>query len=125
MTENILPPLDLPALRRQMVTASRPVPLVIRTGCAKGRSRPLEWCKLPCLSSNGLAGERVEVRRLTGVIFAVPTVGRDLPVTVSGNGLQFLRWQFGLPRAIIAEQGVEQVGNPAHDGDSVRLVVRG
>ena len=85
----------------------------------------MKWCNLPCLTSNGLTGERVDVWRLMGVIFAVPTVGRDLPVAVSPNGLQFSPWQFGPPRAIIAEQGVEQVGNPAHDGDSVRIAVRG
>ena len=90
-----------------------------------GSFRPLKLCRLPCLTSLGLTAERVDVRRLTVVIIAVPTVGRDLPVAVSRNRLLFSPWQFSLPRAIMAELGVEQVGNLAHEGDPVRLVVRG
>ena len=60
-----------------------------------------------------------------GVIVAVPMVGRDFLVAVALNGLRLSQWQSGWPETLTAEQGVEQIRNPVHNGDSVRLVVLG
>ena len=51
-----------------------------------------------------------------------------MSAAVSRGGLQCSGWRGGLPEAVFAEEGVEQAGEAAHDGDErdlVRLAVGG
>ena len=40
---------------------------------------------------------------------------------VSCSSLQYSGWGLGLPEAVFAEEGVEQAGQAAHDGDIATL----
>ena len=51
---------------------------------------------------------------LRRVLRVAPAVGRDLSASVPSGGLQFSGWRFGLPEAVVAEEGVEQADEPPH-----------